>query len=146
MLQHKEHAELLQSYDQRRDAAVRFMQQVRPGLHVQTAALRDPKVCHFVYIDTGCMVLCLCKAGAAAFLILLACVLLTSLNCPAYCIILEMLDYKTSTMLSSGGTILSLHTTGVEYAGILTEVDILLLNAGAHRSSYYIRDGSHCCF
>ncbi|KAL0028726.1 hypothetical protein WJX79_002448 [Trebouxia sp. C0005] len=43
LLQHKEHAELLQSYDERRDAAVRFVQQVRPGLHVQTAALRDPK-------------------------------------------------------------------------------------------------------
>lgn len=43
LLQHKEHAELLQSYDERRDAAVRFIQLVRPGLHVQTAALRDPK-------------------------------------------------------------------------------------------------------
>jgi len=119
LLQHKEHAELLQSYDERRDAAVRFIQQVRPGLHVQTAALRDPKVCPYVHIDIGCMVLCLCKAGAAAFLILLACSLLTSLNCPAYCTILEVLRYNTSTMLSSCSTILSLHTTGVKYAGIM---------------------------
>ena len=44
LLQNKEHAELLQSYDERRDAAVKFIQAVRPGLRVQTAALRDPKV------------------------------------------------------------------------------------------------------
>ena len=44
LLQNKEHAELLQPYDERRDAAVSFLQMVRPGLRVQTAALRDPKV------------------------------------------------------------------------------------------------------
>lgn len=44
LLQNKEHAELLQSYDERQDAAVKFIQAVRPGLRVQTAALRDPKV------------------------------------------------------------------------------------------------------
>lgn len=43
-MQHKEHAELLQSYDERRDAAVKFIQAVRPELRVQTAALRDPQV------------------------------------------------------------------------------------------------------
>ncbi|KAL3135396.1 hypothetical protein ABBQ32_007580 [Trebouxia sp. C0010 RCD-2024] len=43
LLQHKEHAELLQSYDERRDAAVKFIQAVRPELRVQTAALRDPQ-------------------------------------------------------------------------------------------------------
>lgn len=45
LLQNKEHAELLQSYDERRDAAVSFIQAVRPELRVQTAALRDPQVC-----------------------------------------------------------------------------------------------------
>ena len=44
LLQHKEHAELLQSYDERRDAAVKFIQAVRPELRIQTAALRDPQV------------------------------------------------------------------------------------------------------
>lgn len=44
LLQHKEHAELLQSYDERRDAAVSFIQAVRPELRVQTAALKDPQV------------------------------------------------------------------------------------------------------
>ena len=44
LLKNKEHAELLQLYDQRAEAAVRFIQAVRPGLKVQTAALRDPKV------------------------------------------------------------------------------------------------------
>ena len=44
LLQNKEHAELLQSYDERRDAAVKFIQAVRPELRVQTAALRDPQV------------------------------------------------------------------------------------------------------
>lgn len=53
LLQHKEHAELLQSYDERRDAAVMFIQAVRPELRVQTAALRDPQVhpicCFFLH-------------------------------------------------------------------------------------------------
>ena len=44
LLQNKEHAELLQSYDDRTAAAVQFINAVRPGLNVQTAALRDPKV------------------------------------------------------------------------------------------------------
>ena len=44
LLQNKEHAELLQSYDERQDAAVKFIQAVRPELRVQTAALRDPQV------------------------------------------------------------------------------------------------------
>ena len=44
LLQNKEHAELLQSYDERRDAAVKFIQAVRPELRVQTAPLRDPQV------------------------------------------------------------------------------------------------------
>ena len=44
LLQHKEHAELLQSYDERRDAAVKFIQAVRPELRIQTAALKDPQV------------------------------------------------------------------------------------------------------
>ena len=44
LLQNKEHAELLQTYNERRDAAVRFIHAVRPGLEVQTAALKDPKV------------------------------------------------------------------------------------------------------
>ena len=52
LLQNKEHAELLQSYDERRDAAVKFIQAVRPELRVQTAALRDPQVYAF-----GCRVL-----------------------------------------------------------------------------------------
>lgn len=43
LLQNKEHAELLQTYNERRDAAVRFIHAVRPGLEVQTAALKDPK-------------------------------------------------------------------------------------------------------
>ena len=49
LLKNKEHAELLQPYEQRAEAAVRFIHAVRPGLKVQTAALRDPKVqpaCH----------------------------------------------------------------------------------------------------
>ena len=44
LLQNKEHAELLQSYDERQDAAVKFIQAVRPELRVQTAALKDPQV------------------------------------------------------------------------------------------------------
>ena len=51
LLQNKEHAELLQSYDERQDAAVKFIQAVRPELRVQTAALRDPEVHAF-----GCCV------------------------------------------------------------------------------------------
>jgi len=116
LLQHKEHAELLQSYDERRDAAVRFIQQVRPGLHVQTAALRDPKVCHFVHIYIGCVVSCLCKAGAVAFLILLACALLTSMNCPANVLYLRF--YKTSCY-PHAAPYCCLHTKGVTYVEIL---------------------------
>lgn len=44
LLQNKEDAELLQSYEERQDAAVKFIQAVRPELRVQTAALKDPQV------------------------------------------------------------------------------------------------------
>ena len=44
LLQNKQHAELLQPYDDRAAAAVQFINAVRPGLNVQTAALRDPQV------------------------------------------------------------------------------------------------------
>ncbi|KAK9800243.1 hypothetical protein WJX73_004964 [Symbiochloris irregularis] len=43
LLQKKQHRELLQSYDDRRSAAISYMQAVRPGLHISGGALTDPK-------------------------------------------------------------------------------------------------------
>ncbi|KAF5829180.1 hypothetical protein DUNSADRAFT_16444 [Dunaliella salina] len=43
LLANKNHAEMLESYDARRDAAVAFMQAVRPGLKVVAGALVDPQ-------------------------------------------------------------------------------------------------------
>jgi len=43
LLANKNHAELLESYEARRDAAVTFMQAVRPGLQVVAGALVDPQ-------------------------------------------------------------------------------------------------------
>jgi pantetheine-phosphate adenylyltransferase len=44
LLASKNHRELLQPYDQRRRAAVKYMQAVRPGLQVEAGPLSDPKV------------------------------------------------------------------------------------------------------
>lgn len=44
LLLNKNHRELLQPYEQRRDTAVRFMQAVRPGLQVEAGPLTDPTV------------------------------------------------------------------------------------------------------
>ncbi len=44
LLRNKKHAELLQSYEARRDAAAGFLLRVRPGLAVRTGALLDPNV------------------------------------------------------------------------------------------------------
>jgi len=44
LLQNKAHKELLESYETRTQAAVDYVNAVRPGLNVQTGALLDPKV------------------------------------------------------------------------------------------------------
>ena len=45
LLQNKAHKELLESYDERAEAASGYMKAVRPSLCIQTGALLDPKVC-----------------------------------------------------------------------------------------------------
>jgi hypothetical protein len=44
LLSKKAHKELLQLYEEREAAAVQYLRTVRPGLRVETGALRDPKV------------------------------------------------------------------------------------------------------
>ena len=44
LLQNKQHHELLESYDQRRDAAIAFMKTVNPSIKIRSGALTDPKV------------------------------------------------------------------------------------------------------
>lgn len=43
LLANKQHAELLEPYDTRRDAAIAYMQAVHPGLHITGGPLLDPK-------------------------------------------------------------------------------------------------------
>lgn len=46
LLQNKQHRELLESYNDRRSAAIAYMKAVRPSLDISGGALTDPKV-HF---------------------------------------------------------------------------------------------------
>ncbi|KAK9826253.1 hypothetical protein WJX74_002860 [Apatococcus lobatus] len=43
LLQNKEHHDLLESYEQRRDGAVSFMKRVNPSITIRSGALTDPK-------------------------------------------------------------------------------------------------------
>jgi hypothetical protein len=44
LLTNKKHAEMLQSYEVREDAALAFLQAVNPAVSFASGALRDPKV------------------------------------------------------------------------------------------------------
>ena len=44
LLQNKQHHDLLESYDQRRDAAISFMKAINPSISIRSGALTDPKV------------------------------------------------------------------------------------------------------